>query len=168
MPVIIEIKNRPNQAITFVGGIALIILLFAVLVIIPFTSAQNTYFLSALSYVGSAIPFTVFFIFLLRVWLWNTFGKTVLHIESDYMTVQYKNKLFTHPITYLKKEVNDIQKKDLTIEKYNKLGVRFHFSLSISTYSMVIITKDKEIRIVDWITEDKADKIIDTIKKSWY
>lgn len=167
MPIILKIKSSLSWAFTFVGGIALIILLFIILIILPLTSAQNTYFLSALSYICSAVPFAAFFIFLLRIWIWNTFGKTILSIEPDAMTVRYKNKLFTHPITYLKKEIDHIETKDLTLEKLNKLGFRFHFSLSSATYSVVIIKENKEIRIVDWITEEKADEITGTLKKLW-
>lgn len=167
MPVILKIKNSPSWAFTFVGSIALIILLFIILIILPLTSVQNTYFLSALSYICSVVPFAAFFIFLLRIWIWNTLGRTILSIEPDAMTVRYKNKLFIPPITYLKKEIDHIDTKDLTIEKLNKLGFRYHFSLSSATYSVVIIKENKEIRIVDWITEDKANEITGTLKKLW-
>ena len=108
-----------------------------------------------------------FFILFLYIWLWNTFGKTVLTIEPEQITVWYKNKLFTGPKTYLKKEIDQILVKNFEVEKY-KLGVRYHFSLSGSTYSVVLIQKGNASRIIDWITENKASEITDEIKKMWY
>ncbi|PTT34375.1 hypothetical protein DBR28_13660, partial [Chryseobacterium sp. HMWF028] len=99
-------------------------------------------------------------------WLWNTFGKTILTIEPEQITVRYKNKLFTKPKIYLKKEIDQVQVKDFQVEKY-KFGTRYHFSLSGSTYSVVLIQSGNETRIVDWITETKASEIADEIKKMW-
>ncbi|WP_347218560.1 hypothetical protein [Chryseobacterium sp.] len=130
-------------------------------------SIEESYLLSVFSYIIKAIPFTGFFTLFLYVWLWNTFGKTVLSIETDSMTVKYKNKLFTGPKTFLKQEIKDIQTKDLTLEEY-KNGVRYHFSWTGSTYSVVLVNKDGEKRIVDWITREKADEIAEKIEKEWY
>ncbi|AZA80757.1 hypothetical protein C1637_11960 [Chryseobacterium lactis] len=162
----IEIKNKTNWIITFITSMGLLISLFIILVVIPFISAQNTYFLTVLHYIFSVLPFIGFFTVLLYIWLWNTFGKTKLHIKPDTITVQYKNKLFSNPKTYLKKEVEHIEAKDFAVEEY-KLGVRYHISWSGSTYSVVLVKTDEETRIVDWITKDKAEEIVDRIKKTW-
>ncbi|AZA91039.1 Uncharacterised protein [Chryseobacterium nakagawai] len=167
MSKIIKIKNRTNWLIAFIMGLALIVCLFIILIIVPLISAEESYFLSIFSYITKVIPFAGFFTLLLYFWLWNTFGKTILSIETDFITVKYKNKLFTRPKTFLKQEIKDIQTKDLTIEEY-KNGTRYHFSWTGSTYSVVLVNKDGEKRIVDWITREKADEIIDKIKKVWY
>lgn len=120
-----------------------------------------------LNYISFVTPFAAFFILFLYIWLWNTFGKTILTVEPEQITVRYKNKLFTSPKTYLKKEIDQIQVKDYQVEKY-KFGVRYHFSLSGSTYSVVFIQNGNEIRIIDWITEIKACEIVDEIKEIWY
>nr|WP_315026306.1 hypothetical protein [uncultured Chryseobacterium sp.] len=162
----IEIKNKTNWIITFLTSIGLLISIGIILIIIPIVSAQETYFLSVLHYIFSALPFTCFFIIILYIWLWNTFGKTILNIEPDLLTVRYKNKLFSKPKTYLKKEINQILAKDFTVEEY-KFGVRYHASWSDSNYSIVLINPNGETRIVDWITKDKADEIVDEIKNRW-
>ncbi|SMO93274.1 hypothetical protein SAMN06265171_11342 [Chryseobacterium rhizoplanae] len=88
-------------------------------------------------------------------------------IDHETLTVQYKNKLFTSPKTYLKEETDRIGTKNFEVERH-QLGVRYHFSISGSTYSVILIQKESEIRIVDWITKVKADEIAGELKRIWY
>ncbi|CAI8720858.1 hypothetical protein [Chryseobacterium sp. IT-36CA2] len=164
MPVTIKIKNKTNWAVAIIMGLGLLVLSFIILIIIPLISLQAEGFYTILSYLLFATPFAAFFILFLYFWLWNTFGKTILNIEHEQITVRYKNKLFTKPKVYLKKEIDQVQIKDFQIEKY-KFGTRYHFSLSGSTYSVVLIQNGNETRIVNWITETKASEIVDEIKK---
>ncbi|WP_374464864.1 hypothetical protein [Chryseobacterium sp.] len=164
MPTIIKIKNK---AVTIILGLGLLLLTFIILIIIPLSSLQGESIFFILNYISFATPFIAFFILFLYIWLWNTFGKTILTIDPEKVTVQYKNKLFTKPKTYLKKETDQILVKDFQVEKY-KFGVRYHFSLSGSTYSVVLIQKDIETRMVDWITETKAIVIANEIKNVWH
>lgn len=167
MPTIIKIKNKTNWLLTIILGLGLFLLSFTILILIPLISIQEEGFFFFLNYISFIIPFIAFFILFLYIWLWNTFGKTILTIDSEKVTVRYKNKLFTKPKTYLKKETDQILVKDFQVEKY-KFGVRYHFSLSGSTYSVVLIQKDIETRMVDWITESKASEIVNEIKNMWY
>ncbi|MDN3691285.1 hypothetical protein QWZ06_02930 [Chryseobacterium tructae] len=167
MSAIIKVKNRTNWLVTFITTLALIILLFIILIVIPLGSAEKTYLLSALSYILNVIPFIAFFILFFYVWLWNTFGKVILNIEPDSITITYKNKLFTKPKTFDKQEITKIKTIDLRMEKY-KFGVRYHFSWIGATSSVVLADRNGETRIVDWITEKEADEITDKIKKVWY
>lgn len=160
MPTIIKIKNKTNWAVTIISGLGLLLLAFIILILNPFVSIQE----EGLFF---ATPFIAFFILFLYIWLWNTFGKTILTIDPEKVTVRYKNKLFTKPKTYLKKETDQILVKDFQVEKY-KFGVRYHFSLSGSTYSVVLIQKDIETRMVDWNTEAKAIAIANEIKNVWH
>lgn len=164
MPIIIKIKNKTNWAVTIVLGLGLLMLSFIILIIIPLTSLQEQGFYAVLNFFSSVTPFAAFFILFLYFWLWNTFGKTILIIEPEQITIWYKNKLFTSPKTYLKKEIDRIQIKDYQVEKY-KFGVRYHFSLSGSTYSVIFIQNGNEIRVINWITETKASEIVNEIKK---
>ncbi|RQO36684.1 hypothetical protein DBR39_16525 [Chryseobacterium sp. KBW03] len=166
MPITHTIKNKTNWAVTIIMGLGLLMASFIILIIIPLSiQADGFYFI--LNYISSVIPFAAFFMLFLYIWLWNTFGKTILKIEPEKITVRYKNKLFTAPKTYLKKEIDQILVKNFEVEKY-KFGVRYHFSLSGSTYSVVLVQKNNETRIVNWITESKANETADEIKKMWY
>lgn len=167
MTTIIKIKNNTNWLLTIILGLGLFLLSFTILILIPLISIQEEGFFFFLNYISFIIPFIAFFILFLYIWLWNTFGKTILTIDPEKVTVRYKNKLFTKPKTYLKKETDQILVKDFQVEKY-KFGVRYHFSLSGSTYSVVLIQKDIETRMVDWITETKAIAIVDEIKNVWH
>ncbi|MBB6331835.1 putative membrane protein [Chryseobacterium sediminis] len=160
VPITIEIKNKTNWLVAFITSVGLLIL-FCIILIIIFTGLQSA------SFITLTLPFGAFFIFILYIWLWNNFGKTVLTIDHKTLTVQYKNKLFTSPKTYLKEETDRIETKDFKIEKH-QLGVRYHFSISGSTYSVILIQKDTEIRIVDWVTKDRADEIAGELKRIWY
>ncbi|SDJ56644.1 hypothetical protein [Chryseobacterium jejuense] len=166
MPVIIEIKTRTNWLITLIMGLALIVCLFIILILMPLMSIEETYFLSIFSYITKVIPFAAFFTLFLYFWLWNTFGKTVISIKPDSIRVRYKNKLFTSSKTFLKQEIKDIQTIDFRIEK-TQLGTRYHFSWVDATYSVVLMNKDGEIRIINWVTKENADEIIGKIKKIW-
>lgn len=167
MSVTIEIKNRTNWLITFIMGLALIVSTFIILVLIPLMSAKETYFLSIISYLINIIPFVAFFTLFLYFWLWNTFGKTLLIVEQETITVKYKNKLFAGSKIFLKQEIKDIQMMDFKIEKY-QFGTRYHFSWVDATYSIVFIFNNDEKRIINWITKEKADEITERIKKVWY
>ncbi len=167
MPVIFKIKNKTNWVVTLIFGVGLLMTSLIILIIIPLMSMQAEGIFIIFNYILSVIPFAGFFILFLYFWLWNTFGKTVLTIEPEQITIRYKNKLFTAPKVFLKKEIDLVQTKDFTIEK-SKWRVRYNFSLSGSTYSVVFIQKDREIRILDWITETKAEEIVNEIKKTWY
>ncbi len=164
MPATIEIKNRTNWVVTIILGLGLLILSFIILIIIPLVSIQAEGFFFIVNYISFTTPFAAFFILFLYIWLWNTFGKTMLIIEPEKITVRHKNKLFTSPKTYLKKEIDQILVKDFQVEKY-KFGVRYHLSLSGSTYSVIFIQNGSEIRVINWITETKACEIVNEIKK---
>ncbi|MDQ1855643.1 hypothetical protein [Chryseobacterium sp. WLY505] len=166
-PATIEIKNRTNWAVAIILGLGLFILSLIILIIIPLFSIQAEGFFFIINYISFATPFAAFFILFLYIWLWNTFGKTIFSIEPEKITVRYKNKLFTSPRIYLKKEIDQILVKDFQVEKY-KFGVRYHLSLSGSTYSVVFIQNGNEIRVINWITETKASEITDEIKNMWY
>lgn len=161
MPVILEIKNKTNWLVTFITSVGLLILFCIILIIVSIG------FLQPAGFISFVLPFAAFFIFILYIWLWNNFGKTVLTIDHEILTVHYKNKLFTSPKTYLKKETDHIETENFEVERH-PLGVRYHFSISGSTYSVILMQKENEIRIVDWITKDKADEIAGELKKIWY
>ncbi|WP_126652364.1 hypothetical protein [Chryseobacterium aureum] len=167
MPIVTKIKNKTHWALTIMLGLGLLMLFFIILIIIPLTSFQEQGFYAVIHFILSVAPFAAFFILFLYFWLWNTFGKTVLMIEPEQITVRYKNKLFTKPKIYLKSEIEQILVKDFKIERH-QLGVRYHFSISGSTYSVVLVQKGNESRIVNWITENKACEIADEIKKMGY
>ncbi|PWN63306.1 hypothetical protein [Chryseobacterium oncorhynchi] len=166
MPTIIEIKNRTNWVLTIAMSIGLMISFFIILIIILIGLLQSNDFIAVLNVLSMAGVVIGFFILFLYIWLWNTFGKTVFNIETNAITVSYKNKLFAKPKTFLKKEIKDIQAVDYSIESY-KYGTRYHFSWTGATYSVVLITRDYEKRIISWITEDKAYEIVDEVKKVW-
>lgn len=167
MSTIIKIKNKTNWLLTIILGLGLLILSFIILIIIPLSSLQEESSFFILHYISFTAPFTVFFILFLYIWLWNTFGKTVLTIDPETIKIEYKNKLFASPKTYLKKDINQIEIKDFQVERY-KLGVRYHFSLSGSTYSVIFVHNGNETRLIDWITETKASEIVNEIKNMWY
>ncbi|RXM52561.1 MULTISPECIES: hypothetical protein [unclassified Chryseobacterium] len=167
MCTIIKVKNRINWLVTFITSLALIVFLFIIIILIPLVSVKETYFLSVINYLINVIPFVAFFTLFLYFWLWNTFGKTLLIVEQETITIKYKNKLFVGSKIFLKQEIKDIQTIDFKIEKY-QFGTRYHFSWVDATYSVVFINNNGEKRIIDWITKEKADEVTERIKKVWY
>lgn len=117
MSTIIKIKNKTNWLLTIILGLGLLILSFIILIIIPLSSLQEESSFFILHYISFTAPFTVFFILFLYIWLWNTFGKTVLTIDPETIKIEYKNKLFASPKTYLKKDINQIEIKDFQVER---------------------------------------------------
>jgi len=167
IPTIIEIKNKTNWLTAFITSIGLLFLFLMgfIIIILGLLQYDDFFALTSLSSITAII--ICLFIFFLYIWLWNNFGKTVLTIDHETLTVHYKNKLFTNPKTYLKEEIDRIETKNFEVERH-PLGVRYHFSLSGSTYSVILIQKDVEIRIVDWLTKDKADEIAGELNRIWY
>ncbi|MFS4473977.1 hypothetical protein [Chryseobacterium sp. T20] len=97
MPATIEIKNRTNWAVTIILGLGLCILSLIILIIIPLVSIQAEGFFFIVNYISFATPFAAFFILFLYIWLWNTFGKTILIIEPEKITVRYKKNCLPVP-----------------------------------------------------------------------
>ncbi|WP_316788843.1 hypothetical protein [Pedobacter frigoris] len=154
----ITIKNKANWVLTLIIPIGLLILLFLIVVLLPLVSVESLTILSILNYLyNAAIPIG-FFIFLLYVWLWNTFGKTVFEISSNGLKITTKNKLFSSPRIFLKDEIQKIGILDLGIER-TKYYVRLNYLFSNANQSVTITTNQSVIRIVDWLTLEEAENI---------
>lgn len=92
----IKVKNKTNWFLTFVLGFGLIMISFIILVLLPLIAfQQDSFLISLFSYFFSTIPFITFFILFLYIWLWNTFGKTVLKFDDEKIIVIKRCKLFT-------------------------------------------------------------------------
>ena len=164
MTEIIAIKNKPNWIIALIFPFGLLILILIMLVLLPIVSVSDTYLLSALNYVFSLIPFLGFFILFLYIWLWNTFGKVILEISPEKIKVTNKNKLFNKPKEYLKSEIEKISIVDFGIEK-TKYYTRLNYLFSNSNYSITIQKGGENIRIVDWLSNERANNILEKINQ---
>lgn len=144
---------------------ALCILAITIVLILPLFSLRQSYFLSIFTYLTSICVPLAFLMSLLHVWLWNTFGKTVLEISSTELRVRYKFKLFNKPKTYRKSEIKDIAILDLSIER-TSLFTRRNYLFSNANQSIVVITNagSKKDRIIDWLTINKANELLIKIK----
>ena len=159
----IEVKNKTNWLLAIILPFALLILLVLILVLLPLFSFRHSVLISIFNYCYSACLPIVFFVFFLYVWLWNTFGKTVLEISSTEINVRQKNKLFSKPKIYLKSEIKDIGILDLSIEK-TRYHIRPNYLFSSSNQSITITTAYDQKRIVDWLTPDQANDLLTNIK----
>lgn len=164
MTEIITIKNKANWFVTIFLPFGLLILILIMFVILPIASAENTYLLSILHYSILLIPFLGFFILFLNIWLWNTFGKVILEISSEKIKVTNKNRLFSNPKEYQTSEIEKISILNLGIER-TKYHVRLNYLFSKSHYSIVIQKSVKTIRIIDWLTVENANKILEKMNK---
>jgi hypothetical protein len=117
-------------------------------------------------YILGVAPFVLIFILILYLWLWNTFGKTILNIEPEIITVIKKNKLFSKPKYYKKNEIEKVIVKDYSIEQ-TKYFTRFNVSFSGSINSIVFVKNGQELRIIDWQKRSTANEIVDKINKIW-
>ncbi|WP_343707908.1 hypothetical protein [Flavobacterium sp.] len=165
MTEIITIKNKRNWFIAIFLPFGLLILILIMFVILPIASAENTYLLSILHYIILLIPFLGFFILFLNIWLWNTFGKVILEISSEKLKVTNKNLLFSKPKEYQVSEIEKISILDMGIEK-TKYYVRFNSLFSKSNYSIAFKKGSKTIRIIDWLTIENANNILQRINKN--
>lgn len=160
---IITVKNKTNWLLTVILGFGLLVASFIILVLLPLSAFQeDSVWLSLFSFAYSSIPFLAFFLLFLYFWLWNTFGKTVLEYDAEKITVMKKSKLFSKPKIYYRTEIQKIDIEDFKIER-TKYNVRYHYSWSGSTFSVVFVINNLQIRIVDWITYEKANEIINEI-----
>ncbi|MDH6253170.1 hypothetical protein M2347_002897 [Chryseobacterium sp. H1D6B] len=161
----IEIKNKTNWFVTILLTPALLFLILVLFLIIPLISIQDTYLLSAVIYLWSSIPFAGLFILLLHIWLWNTFGKTILNIDSEKLIIHKKYRIFGKTKVFNRTAIEKVEVKDFKIEKF-KYNSKYHYSHSNSTYSVVIIYNNQAVRIVNWIQSEKAEEIRNIIIQS--
>lgn len=161
----IIIKNKINWLLALIMPIALLILSFLIIVLLPLFSFKSSIVLSILNYLySSAIPIGLYILFL-YIWLWNTFGKTVFEISADCVKITTKNKLFSRPKTFLKSEIQKIGILDLGIQK-TKYHVRLNYLLSNANQSITITTNQSEIRIIDWLTLEQAENLIKKLESN--
>ncbi len=166
MTTIIECKNKTNLFFTFFGIISFSILFVIIFILAPLISFEENLFLSIIKYIFSIIPFVAFFILILKFWIWNIFGKTILEINENRIIIIQKNKLFNKPKIFYKDEIERFFIKNLKIE-HTKYNTRYQFSLSGATNSIILKKNNSEIRIVDWLTEQKAQEILKEIEIQW-
>ncbi|MCS3868985.1 putative membrane protein [Chryseobacterium ginsenosidimutans] len=160
---IIKVKYKSSWFVTIVFGFGLLLASFIIFFLLPLLALQeNSFWFSLFHYAFSVVPFLAFFILILYFWLWNTFGKTVLEYDAEKIIVTKKYKLFNKPKTYYRTEIQKIDVEDFKIER-TKYNLRYHYSWSDSTFSVVFICNDLPVRIVDWITYEKANKIAEQL-----
>jgi hypothetical protein len=159
---IIKVKNKTNWLNTIVLGFGLILASIIIFVLLPLISVQETYLLSAITYIIKVIPFLAFYIVFLYLWLWNTFGKTILKFDAEKIIIIKKYKLFSKPKTYFRTEIEKISVDDFKIEK-TKYFTRNNIFTNY-TFSIVFTVNKLPIRIVDWLSHEKADEILNDIK----
>lgn len=160
---IIKVKNKTNWMMSIFRAFALIIITFVIIVVVPLATIQETYFLSILTFLITVIPFLIFFIIILHLWLWNVFGKTIIEKQLGEIIVAKKYNLFFKTKTY--STIDKIIIKNYKIERRGYY-TRYNFSFSNAVYSIVFIVDEKEIRIIDWLTEKKANEILKFINDS--
>lgn len=158
----IKVNNKTNWFLTLVLGFGLIMISFIILVLLPLAAfQQNSFLLSLFFYFFSTIPFLAFFILFLYIWLWNTFGKTVLEFDNEKIIVIKKFKLFTPVKTYYRKDIK-IGIEDFKIEK-TKYFTRNNIFTS-STFSIVFHQNNRIIRIIDWQSLKRSEEIMKVIQ----
>lgn len=157
----IKVKNKTNWFLTIFSSIGLLILTFIIVLILPLISIRETYLLSAISYIALVIPFLAFYILFIYIWLWNTFGKTILKFDTEKIILIKKNKLFSKSKTYYRAKIQSINIEDFKIEK-TQFNTRYHI-FSNSTFSVTFIYNNLTIRIIDWLTHEKAKEIKDIL-----
>jgi len=160
----ITVKNKTNWFVTIVFGFGLLLTSFIIFILIPLSVFQEDSALASIfSYTRILVPFGAFFVLFLYFWLWNTFGKTVLEFDSKKIVVTKKYKLFNTPKIYYRSEIQKIDIEDFRIER-TQYNVRYHFSWSDSTFSLIFIHHNLTIRIVDWLTYEKAKEVLNMIQ----
>lgn len=159
----IEVKNKTNWLLALILPIALLVLLVVIFVVFPLFSLQSSIIPSILNYFRYATIPAVFFILFLYVWLWNTFGKTILEVSPNQIRIRTKNKLFSKSKTYFKSEVQKIGILDLSIQK-TKYFIRPNYLFSNTNQSVTITVNHFDIRILDWLTIEEARNIVKKIE----
>jgi hypothetical protein len=162
---IFKVKNKTNWLVTIVLGFGLLLVGFIVFIFMPLSVIfqENSFWFALFSYASNVVPYLIFFSAIFYFWLWNTFGKTILEYDAEKIIITKKYKLFSKPKTYYRAEIQKIDIEDFEIER-TKYNVRYNFSWSGSTYSIIFIIDNTSIRIVDWITYEKAKTILSEIQ----
>lgn len=164
MSEIIIIKNKPHWIIALTFPFVLLVLIMIMLVFLPIFSASNTYLLSIINYIFALIPFLGFFILFLYIWLWNTFGRVIIEICPQKVKVTNKNKLFDKPKEYLRSEIEKISIVNFDIER-TRYFIRLNYLFSNSHYSIAIKKGSHIIRIVDWLSNERAKDILKKLNR---
>lgn len=159
----IEVKNKTNWLLALILPIPLLVLLLIIFVLLPLFSLKGSIILSILNYLYTAAIPAGFFMLFLYIWLWNTFGKTILEVSPNQIRVRTKNKLFSKSKTYFKSEIQKIGILDLSIER-TRYHIRPNYLFSNTNQSVIITVNYFDIRIVDWLTIEAAQNMVKKIE----
>lgn len=98
------------------------------------------------------------------LWLWNTFGKTILEISKTQIRISKKNNLFYKTKIYKKDEIQKIIIQNRDVES-NGYFTRPNYIFSNSNQTIAIQNKNKIVRLVDWLKVDEAKSGVEKINK---
>jgi len=100
-----------------------------------------------------------------RSFVWNLFGKTKVQLKTDKLTIEKRGTFLTRPQQYDLKKVKNLKLVNYKFSFLNFLVSRGSL-INLQTYGCITFNyENKEINFGGDISGDKAQEIIDIIKK---
>ncbi|SEG54619.1 hypothetical protein SAMN05421847_2650 [Halpernia humi] len=160
----LEYKNPINWAIAIIFPIPLLIFSIVVITLLLSIIIDKDIF-SKTNYFEFLVVFLAFVVFILWMWLWNTFGKTILIFNSEEVEVKKKFNIFYKKKKYQKKSINKILIRDRNIEK-KQYYIRINGLFSDENQCIALKMNDgKIIKIIDWLNNSTAENFKKELQK---
>lgn len=158
----ILIKNRQNYMFTILGFVMMVMNLGMIFIALFASYIQSENLFSFIFNLSFLVPFIIFFLFILYLWVWNTFGKTEIQLTSDSLRIISHNKLFVKPKLIELEKIQKVEYDDLTIER-TRFRVSYH-PFSKYNFAVRVHTKTGEFYAVKWINLENAQKLTKLIQ----
>lgn len=116
----LEYKNPTNWLIAIALPIPLLIFIITTIILLFLVIFSND-ILSKIDSATFLLPCLAFVLYFLWIWLWNTFGKTIIIFNNDEISVKKKFNIFYKKKNYLKNSISKVFIQDRSIEKNKQL-----------------------------------------------
>jgi hypothetical protein len=152
----LKIPSDKNWFLVTAFTLFILIWLFVEIFIIPgfiFSNIQNG--LTSLLWVCG---WTACGAFAIRMWLWHTFGQTILSIQNNTLTIRKQNDIFSKQKHYDLDKIQDLHIQSRDIER-TKYFVRPNHLFTDKTKTIAFIYEHKTTRAIDWLNMTDANYV---------
>ncbi len=156
---VIHVKNKVNWPMALILPIPLIVILLVCLALF-FTGILS---LSLFSMMSSLLLFLLsapFFLLFLYLWLWNTFGETVVTISQTTITLSKRRHLFFKTKAYQISDITSIYSENRDVDLKGFLA-RNNYIISKELQTVgITLDSSAKITLFTWLSKRKAKEII--------
>ncbi|SDC06022.1 hypothetical protein [Pedobacter soli] len=159
----IIIPSSKNWFFIIIFFVAILVWLVVELIIVPTLIIANlNHFLSFAPWL---VGWTAIGLFIIKIWVWEAFGKTILLIRENELVIKKKFDFISSTKYFKLIGITDLSilNKDIETTRY---FTRPNYLFSSKTKSIILNYGFLKVNVVDWLNQEEAEQIIAVLSKS--